>query len=131
MITLRMFEESDYPMVSEWWVAHAWPAVPYKFLSRFGLIALDENDTPLCAGWLYLTSSGFAWMEYLVSNPGAPLKVKARGIECLTSRLISEAKNFGAHALFTSVKHRSLIRLYQRLGFAVGDTGMTNMVCSL
>jgi hypothetical protein len=125
---IRMFNvEQDYPVVSDWWTAHKWPPVPAHALSSFGMVA-EEETLPLCAAWLYITNSSFSLIEFAVSNPSAPLKLRAAGLELLLQRLIKEAIGFGSRQIFTSLQSKSLIRLYCKQGFQIGDTNMTNLI---
>jgi len=127
MIQLRMFEERDYPIVCEWWLAHGWPLPPIESLSEFGMIAYDEKYL-LCVGWLYLTTGYWGWLEWIVVNPDAPMKRRQTGLKSLIARLLEEAKVFKIKAVHCSLKSPGLIRMHQKAGFLIGDTGMTNLV---
>lgn len=128
MVDLRVFDpENDYFDAVEWWRAHEWPPVPKDALSQFGMLAF-EGELKIAAGWLYLTTSSMAWMEWLVTNPDAPLKSRVIGIEYIVGRLINEAKELKASSIFVSLKSKGLIKLHKKYGFEVGDSGMTNMV---
>lgn len=127
MIKIKMFEEKDYPMVCEWWRRHEWPLIPLKALSEFGMIA-HEDGVMLCAAWLYLMTRYWGLIEWVIVNPDAPRKARQLGLKLLLARLKEEAKVFHVEAIFSSLKSNGLIRLYEKAGFKVTDTGMSNLV---
>lgn len=91
-----------------------------------------HGEQPLCAGFLYLTLSKLCWLEWLVTNPDAPLKPRTHALECLLGRLKEEAQGFcPGGSVFVTLKSKGLIKLYKKVGFEVSDTHMTNMVCKL
>lgn len=121
--------ERDYPMLARWWEAHNWPHVPKDHLPNVGAISEFEG-IPLCAGWLYLSGSAFSMLEYIVTNPKAPLSKRAIGVESVVNTLKDAALRSGAKTVMTSVKSKGLIKTLKRLQFIEGDVGMTNMVFS-
>lgn len=130
MLRSQLFQPTQYDMIAGWWTRHGWPPVNQAALSEIGLLVYDD-DTPLCAGWLYLMTKYWALIEWVVVNPDAPRKRRAVGVELLLERLVSEAKFFNVQAIFTSLKSSGLIRLYQRQGFKITDTGMSNLVLTV
>ena len=126
-----LYEPSDYEMISSWWEHHHHSAfVPPECLSTYGMIACVK-DLPAAAGWLYIGNSALGWMEWIVTNPRAPMKSRGLGLKYLLERLCHEAQAFKLRSCFVSVKKKSLMRHYQRLGFFATETGMTNMVLNL
>jgi hypothetical protein len=127
-MNLIMFEkEKHYAEICEWWKARNWPPVREDGLSSFGMLA-EKDGIHLCAGWLYVTNSSFFWVEWLVTNPRAPLKIRTIGLECLLERLVKEGQGFGGRIAFSSVKALGLVRLLKRHNFVESDFNMTNMV---
>lgn len=126
----RCVTSEDHFLLGIWWEANGWPKLPAHLMSDFGLM-IEEDGVPLAAGWLYLTTSKWAWLEFIVANPTAPLKDRAKAVDYLVERLVEESKGFGATAIFSSVARRSLVKLYEKHGFRVGDQNMTNMVMNL
>ena len=125
-----MVTPDDYFLLSKWWVAHKWTPPKQNLLSEFGLIA-EKDGIPLAAGWLYLTTSKFGWLEFLVSNPDAPRKDMTIALKCLIERLLQEAKDFGVLSVFSSLNNKGLIRMYKKMGFKEAENNMTNMVYNL
>lgn len=120
----------DYADVSEWWKARGWPPVPTDLLPTSGYVAQDAAHK-YCAAFLYLTNSKFAMLEYMVSNPGAPMKAKRRAMDAMLDRIMVDARALGIKAIFTSLESQGLKKVYEKHGFVVGDVGMTNLVRNL
>lgn len=125
--------DRDYAMVSEWWKRHGegWEPVPPVLLSTLGFVAVTSELESIAAVWLYLTNSGWAWIEYLVTNPAADRKKRFEAIESLLVRVKEAATEAGAVGLITSTNRKGLQKLYERHGFVVGDTGVAQLVMRL
>jgi hypothetical protein len=123
-----MFQNDEhYEEICSWWAFYGWPKIEKKALSTFGMV-MEHEGQKLCAGWLYMTNSAFYLLEWLVTNPHAPLKIRVQGLEYLIERLVKEGEGFGGKLAFTSVKSRGLTRMLKKRGFQISDTEMTNMV---
>lgn len=122
----RPYVSSDYPVLSSWWEAHKWPAVPERCLPKTGLVV-----DGLAAGFLYHTDSSIFWLEWLISNPASDKIERNQALTLLIENLLKAAREAGASFVFTSVQHAGLIERYKQHGFAVTETGMTNMVRGL
>jgi hypothetical protein len=128
MLSIRIFDkERDYNDAAGWWAHHKWKPLPADALPQFGMI-IEDGSLKIASGWLYFTIDKVAWLEWVVTNPEAPLRLRHQAIQLLLKRLVREAEELGTHAIFASIKSKGLIRLYQKCGFSVGDTGMTNVV---
>lgn len=130
--TLKIFNaEADYPMVSEWWIAHGWNAVPVGVLPKLGIIA-EMDGGPVAAGWLYMDNSiGVSMLEWMVSNPEAKPKSVYRSIKAIAEFLKGQAKEFGYSVMLTTCKQESLARVYEKAGFQRTDTEMIHLVQTL
>jgi hypothetical protein len=114
--------EKDYKTLCEWWSGHeGWPAIPEVFLPKVGLIV-----DGLCAGFLYQTDSGFAWLEWVVGNPQADKEARSEALDLLVKELLRVAKELGFQAVFSAIKHPGLLERYEKFGFNVTDRGMNH-----
>ena len=126
--TIQLFDSSEYEQVCEWWAGHNWVAPEKDHLSSFGMVCC-YNGRGMAAGWLYLTTSKYCLIEFLVTDPKAPIKARTKALKLLLERLIAEAKILcPGGTVFSSIKSKGLIKLYQKAGFVVGDENMTNLV---
>jgi len=128
----RMLEESDYEILVEWWDWWKFTPPPRDFLPEngtCGVIIEDSKGVPHCAGFLYLTNSGAAWVEFIVSNPDIKDKtVRKLMLNGLINAISSYAKSNDVKWIFTSVKNKSLIDRYSDCGFTVGSKETTEMI---
>lgn len=119
----RSFTSADYPVVCQWWTARQWPQIPLMMLPRRGFIV-----DGYCAGFLYLTDSPIAWLEWVVSNPDSDKIERQKALDNLISSLLNAAKEAGCKAVFSAANHPGLIERYKSHGFQVSDTGMTHVL---
>ena len=68
---IRKLNSTDYKdILVGWWEDWGWEPPAKDFLpddGEGGLIVLD-NDTPVCAGFIYITNSKVAWVDWIISN---------------------------------------------------------------
>jgi len=120
--------DKDYKNISNWWKARAgWEPVPLDMLPKFGIIAHD-NEHDYCAIWLYPMSGGLGMMEWLVSNPESPQKVRRESLGFILEGITDVAKHIGITRIFSTLKHERLEKLYQEKGFKITDTGVTHFM---
>lgn len=117
-----------YPELAEWWRAHGWKApLPPKLSRLIGLVCSDDK-TRHAAAWLYETSSSWAILEFLVVNPASPLRRRFEATKFVVSKVQEIAKAQGYDDVVTFTESSGLIRLYERLGFRVGDRNLTSLI---
>ncbi len=134
MITVRFLEETDYPMLCQWWQANRFPPPPKDFLPGNGTegILVFHKETPVCAGFVYETNSKVAWIEFIVAN----FDVKDRNVRnmCLDfmiKQLILFCKKMDKKYIYSTLKSKSLIDKYEANGFMKGSDGVQEMVMVL
>jgi hypothetical protein len=116
----------DYPEICEWWLARKFPPFPASHLPALGHVVTD-GTVKRCAGWLYATPSKVCILEWIVSNPKAPLRQRKDAINLLIEALIESAKKLNAEFIFSSLNNENLIEMFQSHGFSISERGMTNM----
>lgn len=117
--------------IATWWDGHQWPVIPQDLLPENGRVAVNDSGEMVFAAWLYKTDSKIAWMEWFISNPKASKQDVSLGKDLVINDLSDLAKELGFTDAFTSMKHEGLIRGMQKHGFAISETGMTNLVRNL
>jgi hypothetical protein len=128
MIQIRPYAPEDYQTIAAWWKGHCWEAVPAAILPKLGVVA-ESDGHGLCAAFLYMDNSvGVSWMEWLVSNPEAGGMEVVRGLRATIDFLTAEALRLGYGVTMTSCRQSSLVKLYEKAGFGVTDTGVTHLV---
>jgi hypothetical protein len=127
--TIRIIDlETDYDMLVAWWNGHGWTALPKGALNTLGAIC-EVDGVPTAAAFLIMSNSmGVAMIEWLVTDPDAKVRAAYLAIPTVTAFLESEAARMGYGVLLTACRQPSLVRMYQRCGFTVTDTGVTHMI---
>lgn len=132
---VRPLELDDYDTILvDWWKDWGWTPPPKDFLpdnGKGGMMILD-GDIPVCAGYIYLTNSNVALIEFIVSNKDyrkKPQRKNAMGL--LIETLTNLSKRNGAKYCYTLLKNQSLIRTFKLLGYVPGDSDTYEMIKKL
>jgi len=135
MFTLRPLHESDYDnILLGWWTDWGWVAPMKDMLPQDGIggVIVYDEDEPVCAGFLYMTNSKMAWVEWVISNKNYRKKPQRKeAIVYLIETLTNIAKNNGATFAYTVVKNKSLSAIYEQVGYIDGDNNIKEMIKSL
>lgn len=134
-LNFRTLEENDYEILCEFWEFWKFSAPPKECLPNNGLGGIkiiDDNNIIICAGFLYETNSGIAWLEFIVLNPNIrDKKVRKDAQILLISLLTIEAEEKGFSAVFASISHPSLIDKYVEIGYTKKSTSSTELVIAI
>ena len=71
-LNIRRLKETDWDTLVSWWSTWPeWENPPQDFLPDNGKggFMVEKNNTPIVAGFLYLTNSKGVLLEWIVSNP--------------------------------------------------------------
>jgi len=131
-LIIRPLNENDYDTIlSEWWRAWGWEPVERDFLpddGKGGLMVLDDEE-PVCAGYIYTTNSKVAWVDWIISSDTYRKKPQRRkGLKLLIETLTDICKNTGHKYSYALIKNRSLIGIYEDLGYEKGDNYSSEMI---
>lgn len=129
--TCRLLKEGDYDnTLVKWWKDWRWTAPPKDMLPQDGLcgVMISKDDQDICAGYIYLTNSSVANLEYIISNFNYKEDDRHEAIEFLIESLSVIAKERGCKYIFTSLKNKSLIDRYEACGYSTGSTSCTEMI---
>jgi len=133
--TIRNLNQTDYDeILVKWWKDWGWEAPPKDFLPQDGMggIILYDGDIPVCAGFMYISNSKLAWVEWIISNKEYRVKPnRSIAIELVIDRLIEMCKMSGAKFVYALIKHSGLIETYEKLGFIKGDSYSHEMIKGL
>lgn len=93
------------------------------FLPDVGMIVLHK-ETPVCAGYLYVTNSSVAWLEWICTNKNyTNRKNRKLCITLLLETLIKLCKDCGYKYIFAVVKSEPLMKHYEEVGFTKAVQG--------
>ncbi len=133
--TVRKLNKTDYQdILVKWWSDWRWTAPPKDFLpddGEGGFIVYD-GDTPVCAGYIYLTNSKVGWCDWVISN----FKYKDRekrniALVKLVSALTKALVIHGCKYSYALIKSDSLINIYKEIGYSEGDKYTKEMIKKL
>jgi hypothetical protein len=124
MLKVLPLNETDYDQhLYKWWKQWSFEPVSKEFLpddGKGGLMIYDD-DTPVCAGFIYLTNSKVAWVDWIVSNKEYRKKPERKlAIDLLITTLTGIAKNSGCKYSYALIKNDKLIDIYEKLGYTKG-----------
>jgi hypothetical protein len=131
-LTIRQLNDNDYQdILVDWWKEWGWTAPERDFLpddGRGGYIVYD-GETPVCAGFIYVTNSRVAWVDWIISNKNYREKDKRRqAIKILIDSLTNISKMSGSKYAYALIKNNSLIKTYEDLGYVKGESYTSEMI---
>ena len=131
-LTIRQLNDNDYQdILVEWWSQWGWTAPEKDFLpdnGKGGYIIYDE-DTPICAGFIYITNSRVSWIDWIISNKKYTERAKRKeAISLLVDSLTNISKMSGSKYAYALIKNNSLIKTYEELGYIKGDSYTSEMI---
>ena len=134
-INIRLLNDTDYDnILVGWWKEWGWEAPPKDFLPNDGaggMIVFDD-DTPICAGFLYMTNSKASWIDWIISNKTYTDREKRKyAISSLLEQLTDLSKQVGNKYAYALIKHQNLIKTYESLGYIKGDSYQNEMIKAL
>jgi hypothetical protein len=96
-LSIRKFEEQDYPEYCQWysWLKRANGNKPtYDMLSTDGLL-VENKFGRICAGFLYITNSNIAMIEFVFANPTVHRDIRKKALKKPLTSLEAQAINKG------------------------------------
>jgi hypothetical protein len=131
-LNIRNLNNNDYEnILVGWWNDWGWKAPEKDFLpddGEGGLIVYDD-DIPICAGFIYVTNSKVAWVDWIISNKEYRIKDKRKeAIKILIESLSNICKQTGSKYGYALIKNQSLIQVYKDLGWSKGDKYTSEMI---
>lgn len=114
-------KEMHYPIVSSWWESHKdWQPIPEDILPTTGFIVYD-NELPCVAGWLYLTNSSCAWLEWIVSSPTLAKEQRVEGVHKLLDHVEEVVDSLGIKMTLMAATNPVLIKRLTDHGFTATE----------
>lgn len=133
MFKARIILEDDYEVLCQWWKAWRWTPPNRDFLPQNGTggVIIEKDGIPVVAGFVYLTNSAVAWIEFIISNFDYKNPDRKEAINILILELSRIAADCGAKYLYTVVKSSHLEERYKEVGFVNGSVKVNEMVMIL
>ena len=129
---IRKLNSADYDdVLVGWWKDWGWEPPAKDFLpddGEGGLLVLD-NNVAVCAGFIYVTNSKVAWVDWIISNKKyTNKKGKYKAVNLLVDSLTNACKKNGNKYVYALIKHDGLIKTYENFGYIKGDTYTQEMI---
>jgi hypothetical protein len=86
-----------------------------------GGLMVCKGDTPIAAGFLYLTNSKVAWLDWIVSNPEYREDDRKDSLALLVDSLEKVAINEGCSTIISITRNKSLMDIHSKLGYTIDD----------
>lgn len=132
---INQLKDTDYEdVLIGWWNDWGWKAPKKEFLPENGTggIMICDGDTPICAGFLYITNSSVAWVDWIISSKTYRKKPqRQQAIELLIDTLTNIARNSGNKYTYALIKNKNLIDTYKNVGYVQGDSYTSEMIKTL
>jgi len=122
-LNLRALKESDWDTLLSWWKWWRWPELNKDVLPMNGTggLMVCKGDTPIAAGFLYLTNSKVAWLDWIVSNPEYREDDRKDSLALLIDGLETVAINEGCSTIISITRNKSLMDIHSKLGYTIDD----------
>jgi hypothetical protein len=132
---IKPLGETDYEdILVGWWKDWKWTPPLKDFLpsdGKGGVMVLD-NDIPVCAGFVYMTNSKVAWVDWIISNKEYKKKPqRQQALSLLIKTLTDTCKNSGNKFCYALLKNKSLTKTYEDLGYIAADSYSQEMIKKL
>lgn len=123
----KPYTSDQYSIIKGWWLDHGWTPISPDLLPPNGYIVW-QGLQPLVSGFLYLTDSSFAVLDWVLSSPISDRIERGQALDLLLDSLIQTARDHKKTTIFTTSKHSKLLERYKAKGFIVGDNDMTTLI---
>lgn len=120
-LSLRALEESDYEDMCSWWKWWRWPEINKEILPMNGTggLMVYKDNILIAAGFLYLTNSKAAYLDWIVSNPRYRQPDRKNALEVLITGLEDVAISQGCNTIISITRSKSLMSIHEKLNYTV------------
>jgi hypothetical protein len=120
-LNIRRLNDEDYSTLVKWWDAWPnWQAPPKDFLPDTGFI-VEKNNIGIVAGYVYMTNSKAALLEWIISNPEYRESNRKDAITLLIQAVERVLKDQGIKYIFSIGRNKKLIDTHKELGWQVDE----------
>jgi hypothetical protein len=122
-LEIRALEESDWDILQLWWKLWQWPIMSKDMLPLNGCggLMVYKDEKPIAAGFLYLSNSKVAWLDFLISSPSYKETDRKEALELLISSLEEVARQQDYSIIISIARHKGLINTHRKLGYTVDE----------
>ena len=121
-MNIRRLTEKDWDTLVSWWDQWPkWENPNQDFLPENGKggLIVEKDNKPIVAGFIYLTNSKTALLEWIVSDPQYRDNDRETAIELLIQEAEDVVKALDYKYLFAVMQHEKLISTHEKLGWSL------------
>lgn len=134
-LNIRPLEVSDYDnILVDWWSDWRWTAPTKDFLPENGTggYIVYDQETPICAGFMYTTNSTAVWCDWIISNIHYKDRQKRKeALSLLVETITNQAKALNKKYVYALIKNKPLINVYKKIGYEEASTYSIEMIKKL
>jgi len=126
----RTLMESDYKILSDWWIAWSWPVMAKDMLPDNGTggIMVEHEGENIVAGFLYWSNSKLVWLDWIISNPKSDKDIRQEAIKKLILTAESMTKKAGSKYMMSISRSNSLLKIHEQMGWTIDKTPSHEMI---
>ena len=131
---VKMIQQKDLPTIRGWydqyeeWIAPELDALPENGLGGF---VVHKGDRLIVAGYLYLTNSKMAHLEWIVGDRDYKEEDRDDAIIMLIQALSYYAQELGYKYIFACSRHENLIKKYEKVGYVKAPNKSHELILKL
>ena len=80
---------------------------------------IEKNGVPIVSGFLFITNSNWAKLEWIVSNPEYKEEDRKQAIEALITNIEDVCRGMGLKYVFSVSKNKHLMNIHKELGWSI------------
>jgi hypothetical protein len=122
-LTVRALQESDWETLQEWWAKWNWPIMSKEMLPLNGCggLMIYKGNQLIAAGFLYLSNSKVAWLDWIISNPEYKESDRKEALALLIDELEKVALAQDYSIIISIARNKSLINIHKELGYTIDE----------
>ena len=126
----RTLTESDYKILSDWWIEWSWPVMATDMLPDNGTggIMVEHEGENIVAGFLYWSNSKLVWLDWIISNPKSDKDIRQEAIKKLILTAESMTKKAGSKYMMSISRSNSLLKIHEQMGWTIDKTPSHEMI---
>ena len=122
-LIVRALQESDWETLQEWWAKWNWPVMSKELLPLNGCggLMIYKGGQLIAAGFLYLSNSKVAWLDWIISNPEYKESDRKQALVLLIDELEKVALAQDYSIIISIARNKSLINIHKELGYTIDE----------
>lgn len=125
-LSIRKLTESDYDLLSQWWIDWGWTPIEKERLPEEGVggVMVEQDGNPIIAGFMYWTNSKVVILDYIISNKKSTSITRQKALQSLIVTVEDMVEAAGCKYLFSFSQHEGLIKTHKKLGWDISKNNI-------